>query len=193
MKENQRIELTKRLLQEGLLRLLKTKPLEKISVTELCSESGINRATFYRHYGTPRDVLLETEKHFSEEVYELYALPVINDVPSHLESFCTYLYEHADIVRLFIKNSSEDDLLRMTNDMFKTLIEKQGYIRPTDDIDDSGMQLILTFVVGGGYHVLRRWLTEDVPKSPKEITRLFLIYMEYSYTLFKEDMNSSKP
>ena len=46
MKENQRIAVTKRMLQEGLLRLLRTQPIDKIKVTELCEESGINRATF---------------------------------------------------------------------------------------------------------------------------------------------------
>ena len=36
-KENQRIALTKRLLQEALLRLLEQMPLEKISITQLCN------------------------------------------------------------------------------------------------------------------------------------------------------------
>ena len=35
-KENQRIALTRRLLQEGLLRLLRVEKLENISVTALC-------------------------------------------------------------------------------------------------------------------------------------------------------------
>ena len=52
-KENQRIALTRRLLQEGMLRLLAQKKLEDISVTALCKESGINRATFYNHYTSP--------------------------------------------------------------------------------------------------------------------------------------------
>ena len=63
-KENQRIALTKKLLQEGLLRLLEVKTLDKISVTELCRESGINRATFYNHYTSPQD--LRSEEHTSE-------------------------------------------------------------------------------------------------------------------------------
>ena len=50
MKDDQRTALTKRLLREGLLRLLSKTDLNKISVTQLCIESGINRATFYRHY-----------------------------------------------------------------------------------------------------------------------------------------------
>ena len=46
MKDDQRIALTKRLLREGLLCLLSKTDLNKISVTQLCIESGINRATF---------------------------------------------------------------------------------------------------------------------------------------------------
>ena len=57
MKDDQRIALTKRLLREGLLRLLSKTDLNKISVTQLCIESGVNRATFYRHYEEPRDIL----------------------------------------------------------------------------------------------------------------------------------------
>ena len=60
MKDDQRIALTKRLLREGLLRLLSKTDLNKISVTQLCIESGINRATFYRHYEEPRDILNDT-------------------------------------------------------------------------------------------------------------------------------------
>lgn len=68
MKENQRIVITKRMLKEGLLRLLKTKKLEKIHINELCEESSVNRATFYRHYVTVQDVLLELEIDFVKQM-----------------------------------------------------------------------------------------------------------------------------
>lgn len=58
-KVNQRVALTKRLIQEALLRLLKKTPLAKVSVCALCEEAQINRTTFYRHYETPDDVLSE--------------------------------------------------------------------------------------------------------------------------------------
>ena len=57
IKENQRVILTKRLLYEGLLRLLEKKELHKITITELCAEAGINRATFYKHNSTPKDLM----------------------------------------------------------------------------------------------------------------------------------------
>ena len=68
MKDDQRIALTKRLLREGLLRLFSKTDLNKISVTQLCIESGINRATFYRHYEEPRDILNDIKYEIFQEV-----------------------------------------------------------------------------------------------------------------------------
>lgn len=68
MKDNQRTVVTKRMLREGLLRLLKTKSLDKINIVELCNEAGINRTTFYRHYELPKDILYEMQAEFMEEM-----------------------------------------------------------------------------------------------------------------------------
>ena len=38
------------LIRESFLRLLKTRDVESITVSELAREAGINRSTFYRHY-----------------------------------------------------------------------------------------------------------------------------------------------
>lgn len=45
-----RVIKTKNNLKNALIILLKEKPLEKITVTELCNASGITRKTFYLHY-----------------------------------------------------------------------------------------------------------------------------------------------
>lgn len=57
--ENQRIRLTKRLIGDSLIRLMSQKDIRQINVSELCRHAGINRATFYRYYNTPEDVLSE--------------------------------------------------------------------------------------------------------------------------------------
>lgn len=58
-KLNQRVAISKYLMKEALLKLLKEKSIGKISVSELCKEAEINRTTFYRYYETPRDILQE--------------------------------------------------------------------------------------------------------------------------------------
>ena len=41
----------------ALFRLMEEKPLEEITVTELCRMAGLNRVTFYRGFETKEDVL----------------------------------------------------------------------------------------------------------------------------------------
>ena len=61
MKSDQRVQLTKRLLREALLKQMNEKPFAQISVKGLCDEAGLNRTTFYLHYQTTEDLLREIE------------------------------------------------------------------------------------------------------------------------------------
>ena len=51
--------MTKGMIQDALLELLQSTPYEKITVTALCKQSEITRATFYLHYNNIDDVLEE--------------------------------------------------------------------------------------------------------------------------------------
>lgn len=58
MKTDLRIIKTKEGLRTALLKMLEEKPLEQISISELCREAKINRGTFYLHYANV-DALFE--------------------------------------------------------------------------------------------------------------------------------------
>ena len=74
-RSNRRVLLTKMLLKEALLKLLQSKSIETINVSELCREADVNRATFYRHYNTPNDVLLDIGKELSDGMNRLVKRP----------------------------------------------------------------------------------------------------------------------
>lgn len=59
--ENRRILITKQLLCESFISLLKQKPIDKISVTELCQAANVNRGSFYAHYADVYDLLDQIE------------------------------------------------------------------------------------------------------------------------------------
>lgn len=48
------------LMNEALIRSLDKKDYEYITVKEICDIAGVNRSTFYLHYETMEDLLLET-------------------------------------------------------------------------------------------------------------------------------------
>lgn len=52
-----RAECTRSSIRESLLDVLQTKTYDKITVSEICSRSGISRGTFYNHYGNLGEAL----------------------------------------------------------------------------------------------------------------------------------------
>lgn len=64
---DQRVRLTKMLLRRALTELLKQKPVQSISVKELCEKAGIHRGTFYAHYTDIFDLLAQVEEEMMQD------------------------------------------------------------------------------------------------------------------------------
>ena len=55
------------MLKNALMQLLEKKPIEKITIYELCDTAQINRTTFYKYYGSQYGLLSDIEKdHFGK-------------------------------------------------------------------------------------------------------------------------------
>lgn len=172
-KENQRIALTKRLLKEAILRLLQKKELKQITITELCGEAGINRITFYRYYEMPRDVLEEVcHDMFAQMQQELRPPESLPDFERYIEDMCTFLYARADTVLLLFHCTSSMDAYEFIQEMYGFIMDEYSNLPELQAYDPDHIRLMTTYFGGGGYFLLRQWLTEDIQKSPKEIASL---------------------
>ena len=56
-----RVKLTKKMIFEAFLSILKNKPIAKITVKEICTAADINRTTFYKYYKDTYDLLEQIE------------------------------------------------------------------------------------------------------------------------------------
>lgn len=167
--ENRRVALTKRLLKEGLLRLLEKKELAKINVTELCRESGVNRATFYKHYGCPDDVLADIKEQFLQELLELQQQDGDKDSITYIEGFgriCAFFYEHKKLTNHIFRYIDFN-----ISDMLETLSQGRNgmYEYLEKNFDPDGAKLASAFIGYGAYSIVRQWLVDDIEKTPKEI------------------------
>lgn len=176
MKDNQRIVITKRMLKEGLLRLLKTKTLDKISIVELCKEAGINRTTFYRHYELPKDVLAEMQVEFLEEMLRPLKKPLSE---TDLEYIFNYFYENSELVKLFIRYNSASEWTQMFKNLYQNIFSTQ-FLKT---LDAESQHLFFAYHAGGIYFLLRQWFMDGNEKTPKEVVSLVLnmINKQYSF------------
>ena len=106
--QDTRVQMTKRLLKDALLEILKTKPISAVTVRELCDGAGINRGTFYLHYATPLDLLRDIEsdilddnfvafEDFMKDDYDRsYLSSLIGNLWSFRETFCILLGPNGD-------------------------------------------------------------------------------------------------
>lgn len=171
-KENQRVLLTKRLLKEALLDLLSRKGLDEINVSELCREAGINRATFYKHYGVPQDVLREIEQDAVSDIRKLApAVQTAESAKKYMEDICVYLYERREVLVILLNCKTDEDLLAIFSENNRCFWGKFGD-KKDHGLDEASAKLMVTFFSSGAYYLIRQWLLEDVQKTPREVAEL---------------------
>lgn len=180
-KENQRIALTRRLLQEGLLRLLAHEKLEQISVTALCKEAGINRATFYNHYASPTELLSEMEHHLAEELEEVVCAPTsYEDYSDRAERYCIKLKENADLVMVLIAYHADRDLEDIAMRLTESYRRNRLNLNKTD-MDDVTSHLVSSYMYAGTYGMIIEWLKRGFDKTPREVADLMLDIVNRNY------------
>lgn len=169
-RENQRVMLTKRLIQESLTELLKTESIHKISVRALCEGAGINRSTFYRYYGSQYDVLTELEEEVLRDVAYLLRQDPASSDREKLEAICAYFERHMDSVRVLVGNNVDPDFpqklfgMPQVRDM---ILERMG-----PGVDAELQRYIYIFLVNGAYHLVQEWIDCDSQRPFKEIAYL---------------------
>ena len=167
--ENQRIRVTKKMLKEALVRLLENKPIEKVSVYEICQTAEINRTTFYKYYGSPYDLLNDIQADFLrerevnlQEKEQLYSL----------QNILTYIDNHRDACRILITSADSDGFLEKVFSQASLTNQLEGLLGSTQS--EASRRYTTEFVVYGSYSVVRKWLLSDQPESPEEIARIII-------------------
>lgn len=170
-KTNQRVALTKKLLQQAIVKLIDREDVAKITVLELCQRAGINRSTFYKHYGCPHEVVTELEEEIIKGLENAFREKFANSSPSvgaAVECFCSYLFDHRTTVKALFKNpfTNQEFLQRLNRQFNNQLIVKQKLLQGTGS---RGELLLSTYFNYGFYYLVREWLLDDVAMTPHEI------------------------
>ena len=102
-KENQRVKLTRQLLQNSLIELMQEKPIAKTTIKEICENADINRSTFYLYYADQYALLNEIEAdvmaHMKEHMEKIGADP---GTIQYLRDLLTYVKEHTGLFRTLL-------------------------------------------------------------------------------------------
>lgn len=172
MKSDMRVTLTKRLLKEGLLRMLERKTLSKISISELCEESGVNRATFYKHYGSPAMILREIAYDYDAQMSSIYeaARRAGESEEDRIEACIQFLLDRKPELKVLFSPNAESSLNRFCLEIINQKLSHRRELlqeRMQGDSDDHFLYAVAT--ASAAFGLLQVWLTMDIDKSPREL------------------------
>ena len=171
----------------ALISLLKNKPFEFITVSEICKTADVNRSTFYLHYETIGDLLDETTRYllndflsyFSTDTKsvalninacELKELVFVCD--KYLVPYLTYIKDHKEVFKTVLTHSKtfgfEGVYKRMFENIFSPVLDRYNY--PV-----SNRQYIMLYYLNGVNAIVVEWLRNGCDKSIEDISKLITI------------------
>lgn len=187
MKQDLRVAVTKRMIQEALIRLLKNKPIDKIKVNELCEESGINRATFYRHYETLQDILREIEADVIHAMPQPRQKPrTLEDARAYLKQVCTYIYDNIGIMQILLTNRTDEEMMQSMTVFYRDYLDIYLETLPLDRPSEDTIQIAITLLAGGCHYLMKKCVMGQIQKTPAELADILcnMVRLQESFPLF---------
>ncbi len=148
---DKRIEKTKKAIKEAFLELRTKKPLEKISVKELCEIAYINKSTFYSHYEDIHALSDALE-------YEL-VLSVVSSIPKDLDyTFTNPELFTREVTLAFIKYMPQIKVLFSGKNQthlashLEKIIKYLIYSKYPEYKNDIEKNILLSYCIHGAYN-----------------------------------------
>ncbi len=166
---------SKSIIKRMLIQLLEQKPLNKISVAELCKACRINRGTFYNHFFDINDVYESVENDFFEEIQKRLDSQSVFALNADFFSYLMHFFFETPVLsRLSAMNISDSEFITRIRVMIRNKVAKD-MAKENIVADKEKLDGLFGYVIGGCTHLIFRWATtrveEDIPKVAKQCAK----------------------
>lgn len=166
MSNTQKIKSTKQIIQTNFLKLLYHKPIEKITVRELCTNANVHRGTFYRYYTD----LYDLETQIEQGLFEKFKTIISSSLDLSLFEIikrCVYLiYEEQNVCASLFKYKNSSDFFHRVTDMSRLYIYQQITFQT---LNDTEKLYIFNYLCAGVLGMVQTWINFDFSESPDSI------------------------
>lgn len=143
---------------DALIKLMKTKEYDAITVAEICDTAGVGRTTFYRHLdnkSSKDDLLLFKIEYEWERYRERHEKEVSADPGMGMSA---YIYESRDLFSLLYEKGLITILMRS----FEILV-------PGGEAVDKNLSYLMSFFTYGYFGIIYQWIKYGFDEPPEQI------------------------
>lgn len=176
------------LMNEALLLLLEKKEYEFITVKEICEKAGVNRSTFYLHYESIEDLLMETIDLINKRFMSAFNNETINAKTldkndlflisdKYIIPYLNLIKEHNKIYKLIHDKpylfNNQKAFKNLYNNLFEVILEKYG-------VSDEEKEYVFAFFSFGILAVVNKWLERDCVDDVTKIAEYMKKFIGYN-------------
>jgi AcrR family transcriptional regulator len=160
--DGRRVRMTKMLLKNALIDIMKNKSIHLVSIKEICEAADVNRSTFYRHYNTQ---------------YELYD-DIIDDIAQDIGSIYKNDYTTVDFLTKVLEyiESKREIFLVILSDNGKVSLGEAFVLFTGRFIDHNNTSELVTyvmeFVAAGFTSTVWSWLNKENRRPASDVARM---------------------
>lgn len=164
-----RLRYTRMVIKNSFVELLKKKPVNKITVKEICEMAEINRATFYKHYLDVYDLLDKLEQEFLLELQNNVQQSIEKSFKDTFTLILTGIKADSELyITLFSQNGDPN----FPNRIFPLCYE---YIAMEQDerfqkLSPSELTWLYYFIAQGCSGILNQWIKNGMTEPINEVT-----------------------
>lgn len=170
-------------MDEAFLELLNKKKFEFITIKEICEKAGVNRSTFYLHYESTNDLLIEAGEYINNKFFSYFAGTDIETVeisslnnedlnfvkPKYLIPWLKFIKDNKILFKTIIKRFKTLALFTSYNDVFGNIIKPVLQRLIPNETERS---YILMFYVEGIIAIVKEWIKNDCEMDVEEISNI---------------------
>ena len=169
MKTDHRIRMTKLLLHQSLINLLKEKPMNKISVKDICDKAEINRATFYTHYTDAYALLEDIQTNIVNTLLQsVTTKSFINSQLDFYTEICRSITNNRETCEFFFGKQGDLEfqlkIIDIARDQSIMLMR-----RSNPNATEYDLNMLYNFISNGGLAIIRYWVQNGMKESPEDI------------------------
>lgn len=170
MKTDARVRYTRKIIQESFFKLIKEKPVNKITVKRICELSEINRATFYKYYTDPFDLMKQIENELILEMQKLIEKSNNEDITQTLVIILKAINQNADVYMLLISENWDSTFInRVILNSYKIKTPSIQDLLP--NMTQTHQEWLYNFMAQGCMSILIIWIRNGMKEDPLEVAQ----------------------
>ena len=159
---------TREALRRALLRLLDLKPLEQITIRDICEVADVGYTTFFRHHPTKESLLNDVA---AEQIGRLVGLALqvadTSDTRAASTALCTYVDQHRKLWSTLLTGGAagamRDEFIRLSRQIAATRAQPGAW--PPPDV-------ATILVASSTIELLSWWLRERKPLTIEQVAEI---------------------